>query len=295
MEQAKTVFKKAEKTQAKLRAALFGPPGSGKTMTALRMATGMSAKIAVIDSEHGTASKYSDRYAFDVLNIEDKKIENYTAAINAAAAAGYEVLVIDSLSHAWQELVEDVEELARKRFAGNTFRAWGEGTPKQRDFTEVILSYPGHVIATMRSKIEYAVEKDRDGKTTIQKKGLAPEQGKAIEYEFDLLMELSQTHEAFISKDRSGKYQDKHYEKPGEELGKEMLAWLSDGKPAPVKPKPEPKKEPTEKDKTKTDLYNACISKGIKIDVDAMKQKTQDEQIAEMTAALVAVKPEIGK
>ena len=227
-------FQKAEKAQSKLRLALFGPPGSGKTMTALRMATGMGGKIALIDSEHATASKYSDRYTFDVLNLQKKNIAEYTEAIQAAGASGYNVLIIDSLSHAWQELVEDMEKLAKAKYNSNTFRAWGEGTPSQRDFTETILTYPGHVIATMRSKIEYSIERDDKGKTVIEKKGRAPEQGKSIEYEFDLLMELTQTHRAFISKDRSGKYQDKEYDQPGEALGKELAAWLSEGKAVPV-------------------------------------------------------------
>jgi hypothetical protein len=324
MEQVK--FKKAEKTQSKLRAALFGPPGSGKTMTALRMASGMSLKVAVIDSEHGTASKYSDRFNFDVVNLKNKDIAEYSEVIRAAAEAGYEVLVIDSLSHAWQELIEDVEELAKRKYNGNSFRAWGEGTPKQRDFTEVILDFPGHVIVTMRSKIEYAVDKDERGKTTIEKKGLAPEQGKGIEYEFDLLMELNQAHLGHISKDRSGKYQDKDYDKPGEDLGKEMLVWLSEGKPAPVKEKTEDK--PTPEAYEKLDLIKKCnaekivlpvaemkaltlpeqintmkqlltlkqgaIEAGLKVDFDALNSKPVAERIAELTAAIAAVKPKVG-
>ena len=274
------MFKKAEKTQSKLRLALFGPPGSGKTMTALKMAVGMSNKIAVIDSEHGTASKYSDRYAFDVINLEKKNIAEYTEAIKAAAASGYEVLVIDSLSHAWQELLEDIEKLAKSKYNNNTFRAWGEGTPLQREFTETVLTFPGHVIATMRSKIEYSIEKDDKGRTVIEKKGLAPEQGKSIEYEFDFLMELNQAHRAFISKDRSGKYQDKEYDKPGEELGKELAAWLSEGK-VYVAPERTPEQE-------KTYLIDKCKVLAITLDVAKMKTLDITGQIAEMKALITA-------
>jgi nucleoside-triphosphatase THEP1 len=273
-------FKRAEKSQSKLRAAIFGPPGSGKTMTALRMATGMGGKIALIDSEHKTASKYSDRYVFDVINLENKSIEEYTEAIKTAEAAGYPVLVIDSLSHAWQELVEEIEKLAKDSFNKNTFRAWAVGTPKQRDFTETILKYPGHIIATMRSKIEYSIEKDDKGRTVIEKKGLAPEQGKAIEYEFDLLMELTQTHQGFISKDRSGKYQDKNYDRPGEELGKELAAWLSEGKPY-VAPERTPEQE-------KAYLIDKCKVLAITLDVAKMKTLDITGQIAEMKALITA-------
>lgn len=226
------MFKKAEKHGSKLRLAIFGPPGSGKTMTALRIAKGIGGNIAFIDSERGSASKYSDRFNFDVVNLEKKTVEEYTACIRAAAAEGYNVLVIDSLSHAWQELVEEIEILAGKKYNGNSFRAWGEGTPKQREFIDCILSYPGHVIGTMRSAIEYQVSvSEKNGKSSMKPEaiGLKPEQGKGIEYEFDLLIQINQKHYATIIKDRTGKYQDVEIEKPGEDFGKELVAWLNDG------------------------------------------------------------------
>ena len=96
-------FQKATKTKSKLRLAIFGPSGSGKTYSALRIAKGMSDKIALIDTERGSASKYADRFEFDVLDLEQKNIDAYMKAIMAAQVAGYEVLIIDSLSHAWQD------------------------------------------------------------------------------------------------------------------------------------------------------------------------------------------------
>jgi hypothetical protein len=57
--------------------------------------------------------------------------------------------------------------------------------------------------------------------------GLAPEQGKGIEYEFDLLLELSPDHVGHVIKDRTGKFQDVLLEKPGEDFGQALAAWLS--------------------------------------------------------------------
>jgi hypothetical protein len=245
-------FKRATKAQAKLRAAVFGPSGAGKTFTSLRIATGLGGRIAVIDTEgafhkhqDGTieemssAAKYADRFEFDVLNLEDKSIEGYVEAIRLAGEEGYSVLVIDSLSHAWQTLLEEVEKLAKAKYRGNTWSAWSEGTPLQRKLVQAILAFPGHILATMRSKTEWTTV-DNNGKKSPQRVGLAPEQGKGVEYEFDLLVEISTEHIANVIKDRTGKFQDKLIEKPGEDFGKQLAAWLADGEPA-TQAKPEVK------------------------------------------------------
>ena len=234
-------FTKATKAAAKLRAAIFGPSGAGKTFTSLRVASGLAAggTVAVIDTERGSASKYADRFSFDVLELADQTIDGYVAAIGEAAKAGYPVLVIDSLSHGWQTLLEEVEKLAKAKYRGNTWSAWSEGTPLQRRLVQAILTYPGHVIATMRSKTEWTTV-DNNGRKTPQRVGLAPEQGKGVEYEFDLLVEISTEHVANVIKDRTGKFQDKLIDKPGEDFGRDLASWLSDGLPAPVAAAPQP-------------------------------------------------------
>jgi hypothetical protein len=227
-------FAKAERTQLYLRCALFGPSGSGKTMTALRMAKGIAEKmnvpVAVIDTEARSASKYADRFAFQVDNLERKTIDNYLASMNEAKEAGYQVLVIDSLSHAWRELTEEVDRITQASSSKNSILSWGKVGPKQKRFIDAILNYPGHIIVTMRSKTEWVIGEGRNGKTAPEKLGLAPEQGKGIEYEFDLLVEMNQNHHAVITKDRTGKYQDETIEKPGEDFGVALYEWLAGGK-----------------------------------------------------------------
>ena len=235
-------FTPATKEQSKLRLAIFGTSGSGKTFTSLRIATGMGGKIAVVDTERGSASKYADRFTFDVLELLEKDIDTYCAAIDAADEAGYDILIIDSLSHAWRELLEEVDRLAKTKYRGNTWSAWSEGTPKQQRFVDAILDFNGHIIATMRTKTEWTTTTDR-GKMKPVRVGLAPVQGKGIEYEFDLLMDISPDHNVHILKDRTGKYQDKIIEKPGEDLGAELTAWLSEGALAKKRPAKKPKAE----------------------------------------------------
>ena len=226
-------FTKATKKQSKLRAALFGPSGAGKTYSALAIATGMAAeigsRIAVIDTEHGSASKYADKFDFDVMNLTECDIDGYCDALIAASDAGYQVVVIDSMSHGWQELLAEVDRLAKRKYGGNTWSAWSDGTPKQKQLVNAILGYPGHVIATMRSKTEWNTSRDNNGKTKIQRVGLAPEQGKGIEYEFDLLMEINTDHDAEVIKDRTGKFQDDYIKEPGEDFGRKLIAWLNEG------------------------------------------------------------------
>jgi hypothetical protein len=226
-------FIEAERTQLWLRCALFGPSGSGKTMTALRMAKGIAEKMglryAVIDTEARSASKYADRYYFVVDNLTDKTVDGYIASMHQAYEAGYKVLVIDSLSHAWRELTDEVDRLTQASTSKNSLLSWAKINPKQKRLVEAILGFPGHLIATMRSKTEWVIGEGRNGKNMAEKIGLAPEQGKGLEYEFDLLMELNQKHQATITKDRTGKFQDEVIDKPGETFGIALYDWLTIG------------------------------------------------------------------
>jgi hypothetical protein len=222
-------FQKAVKSKSKLRCALFGPSGAGKTYSALSIAKGIGGKVAVIDSERGSASKYADKFDFDVVDLEKKSIDEYVQFIVEAGEAGYSVLIIDSLTHAWQDLLEEVEKLANAKYRGNTWSAWSEGTPKQRALVNAILSCPCHIMATMRSKTEWQTTQDDRGKSRPVRVGLAPEQGKGIEYEFDMLLELSTEHIANVIKDRTGMFQDKLLTKPGVEFGRELVEWLNTG------------------------------------------------------------------
>jgi len=224
-------FAKAERTQLYLRCALFGPSGSGKTMTALRMAKGIAEKmycpVGVIDSEARSASKYADRFQFEVDNLDKKTVEHYIASMNEAAKAGYKVLVIDSLSHAWRELTEEVDRITQASQSKNSVLSWAKVNPKQKRLIDTILNYPGHLIVTMRSKTEWVIGEGKNGKTAPEKLGLAPEQGKGIEYEFDMLCEINQAHQATVTKDRTGKFQDEVIEKPGEDFGIALYEWLA--------------------------------------------------------------------
>ena len=242
-------FKKAVKTKQKLRLAIDGVSGSGKTYSSLNIAAGISEitgdKIALIDSEHGSASLYADRFEFDTLELEEFKIENYIDALNLAKGE-YGIVIIDSTSHAWDDLVWRVEKHAKQVHYGNSFMAWGSfGTPLQKKLVESLLTYPGHVIVTCRSKSEYSVDKDDKGKTTIKKVGTAAVQRQGFEYEFTMAMSMDASHVGTVTKDRTGKFQDNFIEKPGKEMGRQLILWLNSGA-APLPPPPK-------------SLYEQCV------------------------------------
>lgn len=246
----KLVFKKAKKYQAKLRLAMYGTAGSGKTYSSLRIATGMldilknegNGRIAVIDTERGSAAKYAGKFDFDVLELPNHRLNTYINAMDAAEEAGYPILIIDSLSHGWERLLQTIDDLAKSKFGGNKWAAWSEGTPAQRKFIDNLLNYDGHTIGTMRVKTEWELQRDEKGKVKPIRLGLEPRQGKQIEFEFDLLMQIFPNHYAEVLKDRTGKYQDEIIEEPDEDFGRDLAEWLQEGEPTP---KPEPEPEPT--------------------------------------------------
>ena len=248
-------FQKATKRQAKARVALIGPSGCGKTFTALAVATGLGGPIALVDTEHGSAAKYADIFAFDSLELSDFNPLRYIEAIKAAESAGYNVLILDSLSHAWAGkggLLEFVDQVAKKeaaRFGGreNSFAAWREGTPLHNKLIDAMLSAKLHLIVTMRTKTEYVQEKDERGKTTIRKVGIQPIQRDGLEYEFDVVGDMSLDHNLVISKTRCVALDGQLMSKPGADLAQILLDWLNAGEPQPATtetPKTEPEKQP---------------------------------------------------
>ena len=230
------MFQQATKQQSKLRMTLDGPAGSGKTFTGLRFAHALTGayggRIAFLDTERGSASKYVGEspdgtpWAFDVLNLTQFSPEKYTEAINAAGRLGYAVLVIDSLSHAWEGAGGALE---MKQRAGESWSAWRNVTPIHNRMVDAILQSPCHVITTMRSRMEYVQETDDRGKISIRKVGLSPIQRPGMEYEFDVVCDIDWSHILTVSKSRCSAIADLKTEKPGAEFMRPLIEWLSSG------------------------------------------------------------------
>jgi hypothetical protein len=243
-------FTTATKTQAKLRMALQGPSGAGKTYSALSICKHLTTsmeKVAVIDTEHGSASKYADDFAgFQTCAIaHNYHPQHFIDGLDAAAQAGFEAVIIDSLTHAWNgpggflELVdEEVKRMSAKGWKADSFAAWKNLTPIYNRLVQSILSSPLHVIVCLRAKQEYEKVKGDDGKVKVQKVGMAPEIRDNFQYEMDVEGMLTMDHDFIVGKTRCRAIDGKVFHKPGAELAAPLKAWLTDGAPAPA---PEPK------------------------------------------------------
>lgn len=243
-------FRKATKAQSKLRMTIDGPAGSGKTFTALTFAKTLAGdgKVAVIDTERGSASKYADLFDFDTVELDSFSPQNYIECIKAAEGAGYAVIVIDSLSHAWEGTggVLDLHDQATVREPGrNSYTAWRSVTPIHNKLVDAMLQSRCHVIATMRSKMDYIQTEDASGKKRIEKVGMAPIQRSGMEYEFDVVADMDTAHNMVVSKSRIFAIADAVVSKPNGEWFKQVVNWLGDGTPTPAPKAEAPKAEPT--------------------------------------------------
>jgi hypothetical protein len=235
-------FVKATKNKLKARVALDGPSGAGKSLSSLYLAralAGPDGKIAAIDTERGSLRLYSDKVDFDVLELTPDtdggfSPVNYVKAIKEAEKASYDVIVIDSLTHAWEGEggALDMVDQAAARIKGNSYAAWRNVTPMHRELFDTILQSKCHIVATMRSKMDYIMEKDGD-KTTITKVGLAPIQRAGTEYEFTLVGDMDVQHKLIITKSRCDMMADKVVTKPGVEFWIPFVEWLDSGEKAP--------------------------------------------------------------
>lgn len=235
-------FKPAERRQSRLRLGLCGPSGSGKTFTGLRFAHALAAggKIAVIDTENGSAAKYSHEapdgipWTFDVATLTSFSPEKYTELVLEAGRAGYSVILVDSLSHAWAG--KDGALDLKDRQGGNQWTAWRTVTPIHNRMIDSMLQSPAHVIVTMRSKMEYVQEVDANGKTVIRKVGMAPIARPGLEYEWDIVCDLDWSHIMQVSKSRCSAVADAVIHHPGPAFMVPVMEWLTSGSAVRIVP-----------------------------------------------------------
>lgn len=220
-------LRQSHRKQAKMKMALQAPSGAGKTYSSLLLAYGMTndwTKIAIIDTENGSADLYAHLGQYNVLTLQAPFTpEKYIEAITVCENAGMEVIIIDSISHCWDYLLEYHSSLQ-----GNSFTNWGKITPRQNAFIQKILSSTSHVISTMRTKQDYVLN-ERNGKMIPEKVGLKAVMRDGVDYEFTIVFDIDIKHYVTTSKDRTGMFMGKPEFTITPDTGKRILQWCNGG------------------------------------------------------------------
>ncbi|WP_426094052.1 AAA family ATPase [Flavobacterium sp. DSR2-3-3] len=219
-------LKKSERSQAKIKMALQAPSGAGKSYSALLLAQGLTNgnhdKVAVIDTEAGSSNLYAHLGSYNVLNLESPHSpERYIEAIDLCIKSGMEVIILDSISHCWDFLLDYHASLA-----GNSFTNWNKVTPRQKAFVNKILDSDIHIICTMRVKQDYVLS-ERNGKMVPEKVGLKAIQRDEISYEFTIVFDIDYKHFATASKDRTNLFEGKPQFVINSNTGKKILDWCN--------------------------------------------------------------------
>ncbi len=223
-----SIFTKATKSSVYLKIAITGPSGSAKTFSALRLAKGLSkaGKVCLIDTENRSASLYADKFNFDTCVIDRPFSDSkFIDAINAAVNEKYSVVIIDSWSHSWEGILEWKAALDSR--GGNSYVNWGIAGKKFQAILGAVLQTNIHVIACMRSKMDYILELNLEGKQVPKKVGMAPIMRDGIEYEFVTVFDAQADHEVTTSKDRTGLFTDQKFQIT-EATGQKFLDWMAD-------------------------------------------------------------------
>lgn len=225
------VIKKANRKAKKLRLGLSAASGFGKTYGALLVAKGICngdlSKTCIIDTEKDSSTLYADLGEYSTLRLDAPySPERYINAIITAENAGFDVIVIDSITHEWNGSGGCLEIQAA---LGGRYQDWAKVTPRHDAFINKILSSSCHIITTVRRKQDYDMV-STNGKTTIQKVGTAEITRDGFEYELDINFEIvNEHHMVKVSKDRTRLFVDKPEFIITEETGKEILKWCNNG------------------------------------------------------------------
>lgn len=280
-------FKKAVKEESFLKLGIAGPPGAGKTYTALSIATYLSKKgIALIDAEGNSASKYADKFTFDTndLSLDDEGHElakpftpqRYVQAIKDAYWNDeYDVVIVDGATPEWNDAggcLQWVDQLTKNN---DTRAAWKIVTPAHQDFYNTIIRNRKHIIVTMHAKKETVVVKNDNGQVTGKKVTLDPIQRDDMPRIFDIFA-MMQDRDLIIDKTRCPELEGQVYHKPGKEVADILLAWLK-GVPAPIR-------MVTEEQITTIQKGHATLGKNVLVDLTALTYEKADELISELRA-----------
>ena len=236
-------FQKAKKEKVWTKVLMGGPSGAGKTYSALRMAAGLAkccgSRVAAIDTEAGRLNYYAEEFDFDGIQLEEFTPEAYVEMINAAADAGYKVLIINSITHEWTYCCDTVNKMP-----GNSFTNWGKMTPRHDRFMEAILQSLMHIICTVRGKDEYTLE-EKNGKQTPKKIGMGYKQRDNTEYEYTITFNIDQaTHVASPMKDNTHLFENR-YDVLTERDGEALYHWANSGAAPARTLAPKPQAVPT--------------------------------------------------
>jgi hypothetical protein len=229
-------FKTVTREKVKLKIAITGPSGAGKTYSAIQLARGIASsdeKIAFLDTENSSASYYANLGAFQHCDFSAPYTpERFIEAINGAVEAGFEVIIIDSISHEWAGpggCLEQVEEVKKQHNIRLDMQVWKYITPRHNAFIDALRESPIHLIGCIRSKQDYEIEKNDKGKVEIKKLGLKGIQREGLDYEMGLTFDLNMNHYATSSKDRTGLFMDRDPFLITTETGNELLTWANTG------------------------------------------------------------------
>lgn len=221
-------LRKSQRQKAKIKLAIQSPSGAGKTYSSLLIAKGLTggdfSKVAIIDTENGSADLYAHLGGYNVLTLKPPYTpETYIEAIDICLKAEMEVIIIDSISHCWDYLLEYHSSLP-----GNSFANWNKITPRQKKFIDKILQSDAHFIATMRVKQDYVIN-NKNGKMVPEKVGLKAVQRDSVDYEFTIVFDLDIKHYARVSKDRTGLFSDKPEFIITAGVGTQIKEWCNSG------------------------------------------------------------------
>lgn len=255
-----SLFTKATREGMRLRMAISGLYGSGKTYTSLLIADLIKGdgRVAVLDTDTKAARLFSDVFDFDDAPLTEFAVENYIRFIEGAQQEGYSVLVLDSISDAWEGaggVLDFVQEEARKRDDKNSFAAWNKGGKVQEELVSAILSADINTISTMRMKIARVQERDNRGRTQIRTLGEKPTQREGIEYRFDVYATMDREHRFRVEKSRCPDMEGKEEIKPQAPFFAPLVKWVT-GESLPEVTLDTPEEERTFLDNVKLSLMD---------------------------------------
>lgn len=224
-------LRKATRKKAKLKIGLSWPSGSGKTMSSLKLARGLATswdKVAIIDTENWSGELYSHIGEYNAITLTEFKPSDYINAIKLAEDAWMEVIIIDSITHEWKYLLDQVDKITQASASKNSYTAWAKITPHHDNFVQTILQAKCHIITTVRSKQDYDMSKNDYGKTVVTKVGMKTETRDWFEYELTVSLDIDIKHNATASKDRTWLF-DWEVFTISEDTGKKLLEWAESG------------------------------------------------------------------